>query len=161
MIRACAAALLAALPGICGADQPPDLVLDCAIGSKRLEVHVGAGQASYAFGPSGRPELALTLSLDETIAMPWPGVGRTIWESISFQNNDVTYEVWITLDRLDLGQTTSGGVTVSRSGETLAELQCTEGTAQVGIFAIADAMEAAGYCVDRDQGGYTKECPDT
>ncbi|MEX0368224.1 MAG: hypothetical protein AB3N22_19335 [Ruegeria sp.] len=135
------------------------LVLDCAIGSKALTVCVSDATATYAFGPRDAPELALTQSLDAVTATPWPGIGRSIYEDVTFTNGSVSYTTWISVDRLAENQPTSGGVIVSQSGKTLAELTCAEGTAQIGVFAIADAMANAGYCVDRSAGIYTRQCP--
>ena len=137
---------------------PLDLVLDCPIGSKHLTACVGNGAFEYAFGPKDAPELALTVPLDEVAASPWPGVGRSIWEDIAFANNDVTYRVWIAFDRLVENGASDGGVQVEQAGRVIAELQCQEDKAEIGIFAIADAMAAAGFCVDPEQRVYTRSC---
>lgn len=132
-----------------------DVVLNCQIGSKTLTVCVGDGQATYAFGPDGPPELSLTRPLGQVQATPWPGVGRSIWEDITFENVGVRYTAWISVDRMTEGFPTKGGVIVAQGDQKLADLDCNEGTTEVGVFAIADAMQAAGYCVDRNSGLYT------
>ena len=136
------------------------LVLDCAIGTKALTVCVADTTVSYAFGPRGAPELALTQRLDEVTATPWPGIGRSIYEDVTFTNGSVAYTAWIAVDRLAENQPRTGGVIVSQGGDTLADLTCNQGTAEIGVFALADAMAGAGYCVDRSAGAYARECPD-
>ncbi|WP_299772668.1 hypothetical protein [uncultured Tateyamaria sp.] len=137
-----------------------NVVLNCQIGSKTLTVCVGEGQATYAFGPSGLPELSLTRPLGQVQATPWPGVGRSIWEDITFENVGTRYTAWISVDRMTEDFTTTGGVMVAQGEQKLADLDCKTGTAEVGVFAIADAMQAAGYCVDRATGTYAQHCPD-
>ena len=136
----------------CGAQT---LVLDCTIGAKALTVCVTDATASYAFGPRGAPELALTQGLDEVTATPWPGIGRSIYEDVTFRNGSVSYTAWISVDRLAEDQPTTGGVVVEQNGRRLAELTCNTGTADIGVFAIANAMQAVGYCVDRTNGVYS------
>lgn len=157
MRRLLAAAMLSLAPGLAMAQQCGglDLVLDCQIGTKALTVCVGDNQAAYTFGPSGTPELSLTRALGDVQATPWPGVGRTIWEDITFENVGTRYTVWISVDRMAEDLPAKGGVIVAQGDQKLADLTCANGTAQVGIFSIADAMQAAGYCVDRDSGLYT------
>ncbi|WP_299604589.1 hypothetical protein [uncultured Tateyamaria sp.] len=152
---------LALTPGLAAAQCGSlDVVLNCQIGSKTLTVCVGEGQASYAFGPAGSPELSLTRPLGQVQATPWPGVSRSIWEDITFENVGTRYTAWISVDRMAEDLPTRGGVIVAQGEQKLADLDCKTGTAEVGVFAIADAMQAAGYCVDRATGTYAQHCPD-
>ncbi|MEM6303282.1 MAG: hypothetical protein AAF744_01085 [Pseudomonadota bacterium] len=150
-IAASSAAAQACEPGLAN-------VVSCKIGSKALQVCAGSGQASYAYGPTGAPELAITQRLEEVEARAWNGVGRSIWEEIGFRNNEVTYTVWAAIDRLEEGNPMSGGVVVSRGETVLADLQCQAGTAQVSTFAVSEAFQAAGYCWDRAAERYTTSC---
>ncbi|WP_299546766.1 hypothetical protein [uncultured Tateyamaria sp.] len=132
-----------------------DLVLNCQIGSKTITVCAGEGQATYAFGPLNAPELELVMPLGQVQARPWPGVGRSIWEDITFENAGTRYTAWISVDRMAEDLPATGGVIVSHGDQKLADLTCNADTANVGIFSIADAMQAAGYCADHDSGLYT------
>ena len=136
------------------------MVVDCAIGSKQLTVCIGGGEASYAFGPKGAPELAITQPLGQAQGTAWAGVGRSIWEEIIFFSGDVSYAVWHSVDRLTEGNPTSGGVVVTKADQTLADLQCKEGTADVSIFAISDGFAAAGFCWDRENYRFARSCAD-
>jgi len=140
-------------------DSGQTLVLNCPVSvDKTLNVCIGGGTASYAFGPHGAPELALTLPLADVGATPWPGIGRSIWEEIVFPNNDVQYVVWISLDRMDEARPVSGGVVVRRGEKQLAELPCLEGSAQVGVFAISDGFADAGYCWNFEAQAWSRSC---
>jgi len=125
---------------------------------KSLTVCIGNGEASYAYGPKGAPELAMTQPLGQVDATPWAGVGRSIWEEIVFYNNDVSYAVWMSLDRGEEGFPTSGGVLVARGDQTLADLQCLKGTADVTTFAISDGFERAGFCWDFQAQRFQRNC---
>lgn len=135
-------------------------VLDCAIGSKQLTVCIGGGAASYAYGPKGAPELAVTQPLAQLQGTAWAGVGRSIWEEIVFFNGDVSYAVWHSMDRVAEGNPTAGGVLVTRGDQTLADLQCREGTADVNIFAISDGFAEAGFCWDPANYRFARSCVD-
>lgn len=135
-------------------------VLDCPIGSKQLTVCIGGGEASYAYGPKGAPELAVTQPLGQVQGTAWAGVGRSIWEEIIFTNGNVTYGVWHSMDRLTEGNPTDGGVLVTKGDRTLADLQCEPGRAAVTIFAISDGFAAAGFCWDRSNFRYARTCAD-
>ncbi|WP_147112828.1 hypothetical protein [Tateyamaria sp. syn59] len=153
-----AALTLALTPGaaaaFCGDMYP---VLQCQIGTKSVKVCVGQGQATYAFGPRGaEPELSLTRSLADVQATPWPGIGRSIWEDITFENKGTRYRVWVAVDRMAGELPGRGGVVVSQGDETLANLECQDGSVDLSIFAIADAMLEAGFCADYDSQLYSK-----
>ena len=153
------AAVLAA--GTATAEPCPGqaVVVDCDISStKRLTVCIGGGQASYAFGPAGAPELALTRPLGEMRGTAWAGVGRSIWEEIIFDVDEVSYMVWHSMDRLAEGNPVSGGVVVQRGDQTLANLECWPGTTAVSIFSISDGFAEAGFCWDRQAGRFELEC---
>ncbi|MGB3247397.1 MAG: hypothetical protein WBB25_22920 [Sulfitobacter sp.] len=148
-----------AFAGSCPADKTQ--VLHCDIRpSKPLTVCIGGGEASYAYGPVGAPELTMIQPLGQAQGTAWSGVGRAIWEEIVFFNNDVTYAVWVSLDRNGEEFPQDGGVLVSRGDQTLADLKCLEGTAEVTTFAISDGFEQAGLCWNRDAQRYQRDCSD-
>lgn len=132
------AALTLAAPARADCPVGADVFMTCTFsnGAKRLETCRGDGLASYWFGKSdGRAELALTAQAGEFSYTPWPGVSRTIWEELSFQNNGVTYTVqgaheriWPESQDAEVTVITTGGVIVSQNGTDLARLTCDPGS---------------------------------
>ncbi len=123
-------------------------VLTCTIdqGAKQLEVCLDGEEVIYRFGPPDAPALTLSAPISEVAHQPWPGIGRAIWESTTFQNGAFSYEVHGSFDKLD--QISDGGVTVRKNGREIASLSCDSGSTELGLFAISDAKEAAGQCWD-------------
>jgi hypothetical protein len=146
-----------AIADTCPADKVQVLHCDIKPG-KALKVCIGGGEASYEYGPIGKPELAMTQALGQVEGTPWAGVGRAIWEEIVFFNNDVSYAVWISIDRGVVPDPMKGGVLVTRGDQTLANLHCLDGTADVSTFAISDGFEQAGFCWDFDSQRFAREC---
>ena len=68
---------------------------------KAVEVCMTDDLARYSFGPIGQaPELELSLRFGQGAeAVPWPGIGRSIWEAVRLTNNDVIYEVYGGFDK--------------------------------------------------------------
>jgi len=106
---------------------------------KAVEVCTTDEEARYAFGVPGQtPELAMSLAFGQGAeAVPWNGVGRTIWEGVRLTNNDVVYEVYGGFDRLEdvewdpatEASPAFGGVVVEDGkGNELAHLHCVAGT---------------------------------
>ena len=98
---------------------------------KAVEVCMSGEVASYRFGRAGQtPELALSLRFGEGAeAVPWPGVGSSIWEAVRLTNNDVIYEVYGGFDRfkaLEEGVVAHfGGIYIEdANGNELAHLEC-------------------------------------
>ncbi|MBQ0751040.1 MAG: hypothetical protein KBT70_12655 [Roseovarius sp.] len=119
------------------------LFLDCDMerGGKALQVCRSETQVSYRFGPKGgTPELALTRPIGEGAEfVPWPGIGRTIWEAVRLRNNAVIYEVYAGFDKFDAVDDSKpdsrfGGVVVMQDekGE-IAHLKCRAGTVDYGF----------------------------
>lgn len=135
------------------------LVLDCPVSAtKSLTVCIGTDAATYAFGRKENPELELTRTLDDVTATAWPGAGRYIWENISFPNDDVRYEVNVSVDRNVKDAPIEGGVSVMRGEDELANLTCRTGEATGDVSAISGAFYDAGYCWDREEEAYTRDC---
>ena len=150
--------LLAPIPAF--ADCRSTTVLSCPIGKKQLEVCLDHGTASYSFGPKSRPELALSQPLRDIGYQPWSGVGRAMWDAVTFRNDDTEYTVWTSFDRLEPGAVWEGGVTVERGGQTLAELRCAKGSVAGDLYAVMEAKQAAGQCWDRDSFAWLNTpCP--
>lgn len=136
--------------------------LSCDVGRGRhLEVCIepGARAFAYAFGPAGAPELTLREDFAAGTARPWNGVGRSIWASVGFRNAGHVYEAWHSLDRLDPEAVPEGGVNVLKGDAVLARLQCRPGpeTVIAPIFSVEDAMQAAGFCRDREAESWRRD----
>ncbi len=136
---------MAAAAGCAGA-----VILSCpVVGSEKyIDVCAGPQGFRYAFGPDGAPELQLTAAYDTGPVTPWSGVGRSIWSSVRFLNEDYAYDAWISVDRLVENAPLEGGVMVmSMPGEeVVAEVACRAGEVSGDIFGPSDSMAQAGYC---------------
>ena len=126
-----------ALPAAaCPEGQTLFLTCDMERGGKALHVCRSETQVSYRFGPKGgTPELALTRPIGEGAEfVPWPGIGRTIWEAVRLRNNAVIYEVYAGFDKFDAVDDSKpdsrfGGVVVMQDGKgEIAHLKCRAGT---------------------------------
>lgn len=92
--------------------------------------------ASYRYGPRGaEPELTLTRAFGQgATSIPWPGVGRSIWEGLTLRNGDFTYEVYGGFDRMTAVEDPEqdsrfGGIVVMQDGRgEIARLSCQAGT---------------------------------
>lgn len=126
-------------------------------GFKTFEICHDADVARYRFGPTGgTPELELVPPVTEVDLTPWPGVGRTIWEEVTFRNAEHAYVVYGSIDRAppadgsdEIAVTVSGGITVRRHDEDIAHLTCDPGSVMFPWgTSLFDAKEAAGQCYD-------------
>lgn len=144
-------ALLVPLPALA---CPEETVLSCQIGRKVLELCSDGIDLTYRFGPRGAPELQLSAALADGPVEPWPGFGSTIWEVTRFANGPYTYEVWLSVEKPrseDDDPPLMAGVNVVKGEQGVADLSCEPGTLDTdGVFAMSDAMAAAGYCWNFD-----------
>lgn len=143
-MRFALAALVAAAP--VGAE--PVTLLDCPIGAKRLTVTADAEAVTYRFGAEGAPELTLTNPLSASSFQPWPGVGRSIFESIRFENESYAYEAFWSFDRLEPEGDMAGGVVVLKEENIVATLDCDAGQVEATFFTMEDHLREAGICWD-------------
>ena len=124
-----------------------EALLSCPIGKKQLEICLTDEGVTYSFGLQGAPELTLTSPILDAAYTPWPGVGSAIWDSLAFVNNEITYEVWTSVERNpESSRDYQGGVNVLRGETLLAQLSCKDGTVDGELYAIYEAKEAAGQC---------------
>lgn len=135
-------------------------VFACDIGSKSVEVCLTPTDLTYSYGPTDAPELSLTAPITEAAYTPWPGVGSSIWETVAFQNEGVTYEVWFNADRMTDEHPITGGVRVMQGDATVAELACAKDSVRSGLDLIYGAKEAAGQCWDRAEQVWAASCPE-
>lgn len=130
-----------------GAESGPFQILSCDMGKGRiLAVHIDQGVGYYSFGPAAAPEISLAQDLRNISGTAWNGIGRSIWEDITFENKGYSYRVWYAIDRLVEGHPTDGGVAVLKDNQEVASLECVKGTAEDGGFGVSDGFEAAGLC---------------
>ncbi|SEC10751.1 hypothetical protein [Rhodobacter sp. 24-YEA-8] len=139
-----AAGLLIAAP-VFAACQGESL-FECRIGKKELELcHTGSA-VNYRFGAPGKHELQINTTLSDLEYQPWPGVGRTIWEAVTFHNATTSYDVWSGFDRQDPDAKLEGGVNVLRGETLIAALDCTKGSVRSGLDLLYGAKEGIGQC---------------
>lgn len=127
-----------------------DQAFSCQIGTKTLEVCYWKGMLTYAYGQEGKPELTLNEPLETVAFTPWPGIGSSLWETVAFQNDGYTYEVWSSVERdPEATKPRSGGVRVMQGDATVAELTCNRGTA-TSMDGLYDLKAGIGQCWDMD-----------
>ncbi|NRB35772.1 MAG: hypothetical protein HRU31_13725 [Rhodobacteraceae bacterium] len=129
------------------------LACDMAGSSKQLETCLIGDRVRYAFGAADMPDLVLERHVRDVLYEPWPGVGRSIWHVTGFQVDDITYRVFLNIDRLsDPPGAQSAGVIVEQNGEELARLDCDPATIRGAgdPSPVFFAKEKAGQVYDRD-----------
>ena len=110
------------LPGPALADCAEDTFVSCTIKGKPLDVCVQGDRVTYAYGRAGARELELSEPLSALTLQPWSGVGRSIWEGLSFRNAGYTYEAYLSFDRLNPDGAMEGGVSVLKGDDLVAQL---------------------------------------
>lgn len=144
-------ALLALMPlsahAACQAGSEP--VQSCSLsgGNKVLDVCLMQDSMSYSFGKAGEdPDLRLSAPITQAGYVPWNGVGRSIYEEVSFYNQGVTYLVWYAVDRTIDAHPISGGIVVRQGDKQLATMSCDENSVITGFDAVYDRMTTLGHC---------------
>ena len=145
-----AALLLALLAVPAQADCQGGEAFSCQIGKKSLDVCYWKGMLTYRYGPKGKPELFLNERLETVDFAPWPGIGSSLWETVAFQNDGYTYEVWTSVERdPEATEPRAGGVRVLQGDKTVAELNCDRGTA-TSMGGLYDLKDGIGQCWDME-----------
>ena len=151
MHRLALASLLASLlPTGALADCPYEAeVFHCRIGKKTVEICHWRGALIYSFESAGKTDLSIAQPLETIAYQPWPGVGSSIWESVTFHNEGYSYEVWTSVER-DPDDTSGlqGGINVLKGEEVRAQLTCDPGTASQSLDVIYGLKESIGQCWD-------------
>ena len=145
-----AALLLILLAAPAHAACQGDEAFSCQVGKKTLEICYWKGMLTYRFGPEGKPELTLNEPLETVDFMPWPGIGRAIWDSVVSENKGIAYEVWSSFDKLDENAVMEGGVNVMQGDETLATLSCDKGSVGRGLETLGELKAGIGQCFDHE-----------
>ncbi len=134
-----------------------DTFLSCTFsqGRKAVDVCVEGNNLIYRFGRVGKtPDLTLSVSVIDAEYTPWPGVSSSIWETVTFQNQETRYEVTGVINRIypenendDIRVELNGYIEVIAGGETQATLSCDAGSVDFLYGgSIYDAKTAAGQC---------------
>jgi hypothetical protein len=153
-------AMLVPLPAFAACDGTT--LVSCTIkGTHQLEVCLNGDDLTYAYGPTGRaPDLALREPLTNGTYTPWNGIGRSMWESITFTNAEYTYEVFASFDRLDAAAFTEQGVSILKNGNFVTSLSCDPVRGMTLFDNLYDQMGARGYCWNRDTFAWARVCPE-
>ena len=136
---------------------PQDTFLSCTFsqGRKAVDVCVEGDMLTYRFGAVGKtPDLVMSVPVVNADYTPWPGVSRSIWETVAFLNRGVRYEVTGSIDRNyyendEVQIEDRGMIEVIKGEQTLATLECDAGSVEFAYGgSIYDAKTAAGQCWD-------------
>lgn len=146
----------------CDADQQTFVSCQIEDRNAQLAVCFDAETVTYSFGPAGNPELTLSEPVTTVAYTPWPGVGRAIWEEVTFQNGNYSYSAYGGFDRMFGDETEEdhptpqfGGVVVRRDDAIVAELSCDPATVDFGWGeGLWDAKHAAGLTWDYGTHGW-------
>ena len=148
-------AVILALPsGAIACAANTETLLSCSFeaGAKTLNVCLAEGNPTYEFGQTGAsPDLSLAPDLLDVDYRPWPGVGRALFEELTFYNAGYSYMVYSIFDRLDENAVMEGGIIVSQGNTELAQLECDPGSGTAGIDRLFNAMQSRGQCWDHAQ----------
>lgn len=96
--------------------------------------------------------LEITTPIVDLDYLPWPGIGRNIWEAVTFSNDVYDYEVFTGFERgpdegADGISPVYGGVVITRGALEIASLGCDEGMVKWGYGGgLYDAKAEAGQC---------------
>lgn len=130
-------------------------VMSCTLrdGTKNLQVCLNGSDAVYRYGPpSGALELEITTPVRTVDYLPWPGIGRDIWETVTFANGAFRYEVMSGFSR-PLGESdaapspTYGSIRITKEDAVIAELICDADSVEWGYGGgLFDAKTALGLC---------------
>ena len=131
--------------------------LSCQLddGKTAVNVWLEDGAVNVFIGGKARAALIATSQpVAEAAHRPWEGVGRSIFESLTIEAPPLSYEIWISLDRLIPDSRPEGGVNVIRDGQLVASRECLPETVLAGFWVISDAKKAQGICWDLDAHGW-------
>lgn len=150
---------LAPLPALADCPSAGAMVFSCQIGKKSLTVcHMGDALI-YSYGAWAKPDLTISEPLESVVYTPWPGIGSSIWETVAFQNQGYTYEVWTSIERdPDSTQPLQGGINVLKGEALQAQLTCDNGTASNPLDGIYGLKESIGQCWDFDSRSWQTAC---
>ena len=125
-------------------------IFHCPAGKKTIQVCMTGQSVTYRYGTAAKPDLTLTVPLKDADYTPWPGIGRTMWDSLAFHNQGFTYEVWASLDKMldesDPEPVLQGGVNVMKGDSLQAQVICNAGRVSSTLDLLYDRKTALGQC---------------
>jgi len=162
------ALILALLPLPAVACEPGEgRIFTCGFNDGRNEVSLCATDSAilYRFGrPDHAPDLLMHREFEDILYQPWGGIGRSIWESVTFTNGDYAYEIGMSLDKFEAVESNRnpyhGSISVQKKGAEIAFLTCDPDSASFAPFLLGDFYEAAGYCYERATQRWQRRCSD-
>jgi hypothetical protein len=136
----------------CAANGTPLVACEIENSTKWLETCLVGDIVTYTFGPKGIPELSMSRHVGDVDFVPWPGIGRWIWEEFRLTNGAYSYAVHYSFERNPNNMEVGGGVTVWQGGTVLASLDCNPATLNFSGFPspVYDAKIDAGQAWDFD-----------
>ncbi|WIV52320.1 hypothetical protein QQG91_15160 (plasmid) [Marivivens sp. LCG002] len=125
-----------------GCPQGTEAFNTCQIEGRNTEVAVcfDDRNVSYSYGSIGSPpELELSSPVERVDFEPWPGLGRSIYEEVTFYNGDYSYTVGGGFERPFSDEEAQqelrrfGWVEVMHLGEQIAYFECRPETVTYGF----------------------------
>lgn len=146
-----AVVLIALLPLPALADCPVGTeIFFCPAGKKAIQVCLQGTTVTYRYGTVARPDLSLTVPLQDADYVPWNGIGRTMWDSLAFHNKGYSYEVWAATDKMmdeaDPPSVLQGGVNVMKGDKLQAQVTCDKGRVSSTLDLLYERKTAIGQC---------------
>ena len=137
-------------------------VFDCTLsdGKKQLRVCSTEEAANYSFAVPGQsPEIELFEPIDRLDYRPWNGVGRTLFEDATFNNESYSYSVYSVFDRLTEGAMLEGGVVVKKDDVEIAHLRCDPGSVSARLDLFYEFKARVGQCWNHQDFTWGTDCP--
>lgn len=141
----------AAQEGCFGAGEP---LFHCRAGGKAVDICLQGEVVIYSYGPGGgAAELLLARRVEGVGMVPWNGIGRTLWEELTFYNGTYAYAAHYAVDRLAEGAPkVEAGVEVREGERRIARVTCDAGSVtRFDFYPVYEAKEAAGQCWSRER----------
>jgi hypothetical protein len=78
----------------------------------------------YQYGPKlSKPDLHLVSDEKSVVLEPWNGVGSSFWNSMTFQNQEYSYVVSSSYNRME-EKLESVGVRILKGDQSIANVEC-------------------------------------
>lgn len=104
--------------------SPSKTIFQCTTTNNKVIQVCDAGKnITYSFGKQNQtPELSVAVARNKVKTYQWEGIGRYENYSVNIPNGNNFYRVFHSLDKIN--QSTSSGVEVSKNGDLLATVEC-------------------------------------
>jgi len=129
-------------------------VLECTFkkGKKTVSVCISGDSIFYEYGKTGaKPDLRLVENIRDVDHLPWPGIGRSIWNETTFYNAEYSYSIYMSMDRMSDEHPIDAGIVVAKAGKELARLECDKKNLKLGLFEVSDTKKQFGQCWDMER----------